>query len=259
MRRRHFQEPCKLPVKTPDGALNRNGVHAAAAALAGARGGLKGVSDDQRKKAGNALKRYYSQLDEDPPESLTQSEEFVIDILEHFGVKGMRWGVRNERESKPITGPVKEPITRTTANGDQFTMYPKAPGKIVTSLGKISKRHREMAATSSSLEIKDKNGKGIGNATFWFKGKEDIYLNWISIDKSARGQGYATEVLKAAADHGSKTGRKRMVLEVPGNAPDARHIYEKMGFKPTGVVQGHKKDIWGGLTQYEYRFDDKEG
>src|SRR3982750_1263754 len=55
---------CKLPVKTPNGTLNRNGVHAATAALAGARGGLKGVSDDQKKKAGNALKRYYAQLDE---------------------------------------------------------------------------------------------------------------------------------------------------------------------------------------------------
>jgi hypothetical protein len=74
---------CKLPVKTPNGVLNRNGVHAAAAALGGARGGLKGVSADQKKKASNALKRYYSQLDEDPPES-----------LEHHGVKGMRWGVR---------------------------------------------------------------------------------------------------------------------------------------------------------------------
>lgn len=62
---------CKLPVKTPNGALNRNGVHAAAAALAGARGGLKGVSADQKQKATNALKRYYAQLDEEPPESLS--------------------------------------------------------------------------------------------------------------------------------------------------------------------------------------------
>jgi len=87
---------CKLPVKTPDGALNRNGVHAAAAALAGARGGLKGVSDDQKKKAGAALKRYYAQLDEEPPESLAQSIADVgaAFVLEHYGVKGMRWGHR---------------------------------------------------------------------------------------------------------------------------------------------------------------------
>lgn len=74
---------CKLPVKTPDGTLNRNGVHAAAAALAGARGGLKGVSADQKTKAANALKRYYSQLDEDSPDSLSQSE--VLDLLKIVG------------------------------------------------------------------------------------------------------------------------------------------------------------------------------
>jgi len=84
---------CKLPVKTPDGVLNRNGVHAAAAALAGARGGLKGVSADQKKTAANALKRYYAQLDEDPPESLSQS------AISHHGVKGMRWGVRKEEDT----------------------------------------------------------------------------------------------------------------------------------------------------------------
>lgn len=79
---------CKLPVKTPDGVLNRNGVHAAAAALGGARGGLTGVSAEQKKSAANALKRYYSQLDEDPPESLS-----------HHGVKGRRWGVRNKEDT----------------------------------------------------------------------------------------------------------------------------------------------------------------
>lgn len=75
---------CKLPVKTPDGALNRNGVHAAAAVLAGARGGLKGVSADQKKKAGNALKRYYAQLDEDPPESLAQTVDLGSKFVRHF-------------------------------------------------------------------------------------------------------------------------------------------------------------------------------
>jgi hypothetical protein len=63
---------CKLPVKTPSGALNRNGVHAAAAALAGARSPLK-APPEQKTKAANALRRYYSQLGETPPDSLKQS------------------------------------------------------------------------------------------------------------------------------------------------------------------------------------------
>ena len=86
---------CKLPVKTPNGALNRNGVHAAAAALAGARGGLKGVSAEQKRSAANALKRYYSQLDEDAPESLSQADHRIKpgtpgEILSHYGVKGQK-------------------------------------------------------------------------------------------------------------------------------------------------------------------------
>jgi ribosomal protein S18 acetylase RimI-like enzyme len=247
---------CKLPVKTPDGILSRNGVHAAAAALAGARGGLKGVSAEQKTKAANALKRYYSELDEDPPESLAQADAFVDNILEHFGVKGMRWGVRNDdKPARTILGPIKEPIVRTTKNGDQFTLSPSPPSVIDKGLMKLSKGYREKASNSSHLKITDKDGKKIGDANFWYKGKDDIYLNWIQVKSSARGNGYASAILQSAAEHGKQTGRKRMVLEVPGNAPDARHIYEKMGFTATGVKYGNKNDIWGGLTQYEYKFN----
>lgn len=88
---------CKLPVKTPNGALNRNGVHAAAAALAGARGGVD-APEEEKKKAAAALRRYYSQLDEEPPESLAQTAvDLGIQWLEHYGIKGMRWGVRQQR------------------------------------------------------------------------------------------------------------------------------------------------------------------
>lgn len=59
----------KLPVREPDGALNRNGVHAAAAALAGARGGVN-ASPEQKRKAARELLRLYRELKEDPPESL---------------------------------------------------------------------------------------------------------------------------------------------------------------------------------------------
>lgn len=60
---------CKLPVYEPDGALNRNGVHAAAAVLAGARGGVK-ASPEEKRKAARVLLRLYRELEEEPPESI---------------------------------------------------------------------------------------------------------------------------------------------------------------------------------------------
>lgn len=86
---------CKLPVKTPNGALNRNGVHAAAAALAGARSPINATSE-QKAKAASALRGYYSQLGETPPDSLKQSAMIVDNILTHHGIKGMKWGVRRK-------------------------------------------------------------------------------------------------------------------------------------------------------------------
>ena len=63
------QVNCKLPVKFPNGDVSRNAVHAAAAALAGGRGGVQ-APPDQKKKAAKALIRLYSELKEDPPDSL---------------------------------------------------------------------------------------------------------------------------------------------------------------------------------------------
>ncbi len=79
-------------------------------------------------------------------------------------------------------------------------------------------------------------------------------MNWVNIEKSSRGRGYATEIMKASAEHGKKTGMKRMVLEVPGNAPDARHIYESMGFTKTRELSPEGSDLWDGLTEMEYKF-----
>ena len=52
-------------------------------------------------------------------------------------------------------------------------------------------------------------------------------------------------------------GSKKLTLEVPGNSPDARHIYEKNGFKVTheATKAESEDDVWGGLTNMEYDID----
>jgi len=60
---------CKLPVREPGGAYNRNAIHAAAAALAGARGGVQ-APPKAKQKAARKLIRLYHEMGEEPPESL---------------------------------------------------------------------------------------------------------------------------------------------------------------------------------------------
>jgi HK97 family phage prohead protease len=62
------KERCSLPVLEPNGDVNANALGAAAAALAGARGGL--VSSEQKSSAARKLRRYYSQAGMEPPASL---------------------------------------------------------------------------------------------------------------------------------------------------------------------------------------------
>ena len=63
------KDQCKLPVREPGGALNRNGVHAAAGAIGGSRGGVS-ASAEQKAKAKAALRGLYGTLNEDPPDSI---------------------------------------------------------------------------------------------------------------------------------------------------------------------------------------------
>jgi 2'-5' RNA ligase len=73
-----------LPVREPDGTLNKNAIAAAAAALAGARGGVK-ASTELKTKAARALIRLYGTIEKDPPDSLKSMAHSLDagDFLEH--------------------------------------------------------------------------------------------------------------------------------------------------------------------------------
>lgn len=60
---------CALPVREPDGAINVNAVHAAAAALAGGRGGVNAPAP-AKKAAARKLVSIYAQLKQDVPPSI---------------------------------------------------------------------------------------------------------------------------------------------------------------------------------------------
>lgn len=177
------------------------------------------------------------------------------EALEHHGVKGQKWGIRKEKPPK-IQSFFQESITRTTKNGDVLTVTPEKEFQdpVMQFLGRHSDRHRKFIENSASLDIRDKEGNSIGAARVRRKSKDELNLVWLDIEESHRGRGYAQAVMKSAQDLGGEKGFKKLTLEVPGVSPDARHIYEKMGFKVTKTPKT-TKDVWGGLTHMEYNFD----
>ncbi len=64
------QALCKLPICEPNGDINSNAVHAAVAALAGGRGGVK-AKPESKKAAAKKLLSIYRDMKENPPPSLT--------------------------------------------------------------------------------------------------------------------------------------------------------------------------------------------
>lgn len=179
----------------------------------------------------------------------------IEDAISHFGVKGMKWGVRKNSPPKaPLTGLGPDRIERRTAKGDLFVLSKDPPNPIIKSLAAISSKYRDSYNNGAFLTISDKNGKRIGDAIVHKRSDDELYLNWLGIKKNERGQGYATEAMKSAAEYGREAGFKKMTLEVPGNAPDARHIYEKLGFKVVKENIDPNDLMWGGLTSMEYEF-----
>lgn len=183
----------------------------------------------------------------------TEKPETPAELV-HYGKKGMRWGVRNKGTSPVLTGYGPNKITRKTKSGDVISIEKYPPNALHKTLARLSAGYAKNYNKQAFLAIKDKNGKKIGNASFYKKSKDEINLVWIDIDKSSRGRGYATAVLKSAQTYAKKDPTvKRLTLEVPGNSPDAQHIYTKMGFKITKLPSDKdKRDIWGGLTEMEY-------
>lgn len=178
-------------------------------------------------------------------------ENLDNDLL-HYGVKGMKWGQRKSDSNLIGLGP--DTITRTTKSGDTVTLAKAPPTLISKGLAKISKRYVESYNNGAFFDIKNREGKRVGEASVYKKGDE-LYLNWIGVNAKHRGQGYATAILTAARDFGQEAGLKRMTLEVPGNSPDARHIYTKLGFQVTEEARS-THDYWGGLTSMVYEFDE---
>lgn len=91
------------------------------------------------------------------------------------------------------------------------------------------------------------NNIEIGDLTLSQKSEDELNIVWIGIYDEFSGNGYAQLVMNAIINYARSHGFKYITLEVPGKSPNARHIYEKLGFKVVRTPRS-TNDSWGGLT-----------
>jgi ribosomal protein S18 acetylase RimI-like enzyme len=180
----------------------------------------------------------------------------VLDIpLMHHGTKGMHWGVRkNYQEIR--NAPVSH-LDLTSTKGHKVSIDELRKPIIGAAIASVFPRFRNSLDNSKAFSI-SANGNHVGEAQFYAKSKDELNLVWLGVKKSQRGKGYASAVFEAAIHYGKEKGYSKLTLEVPGNAPDAKHIYAKQGFKVSGPTVGNAKTdpMWGGLTPMSYNIKD---
>lgn len=164
--------------------------------------------------------------------------------LQHYGVLGMKWGIRKDR------------LKRTTKSGDTITLEEQPPSRLASFLAKYSKAAADNIDRTAIFNIKDPDGKKVGDITLYKESSDELNVVWVTTNSSVRGRGYGTAVMQAAVDVAKDTGVKRVTLEVPGSSPDARHIYEKLGFKEVESPDNDPDDVWGGLTNMRLDLDE---
>lgn len=170
------------------------------------------------------------------------SQSFVVlrqssDLL-HFGILGMKWGIR--RYQNPDG-------TLTTAGKKRYSKM----DTLTTKSGEPLTLAQHRSKTKDADFTIYAQGKKVGNLFLEDHG-DTLYVNWIDIKSKERGKGYASSVMDYVVKYGESNGYKYATLEVPGTSPDARHIYEKVGFEEDGMET--QDDIWGGLTRMRKRF-----
>lgn len=176
--------------------------------------------------------------------------------LYHYGVKGMRWGVRNDH--KPSGRKLgrrafsdenfhRETVIVKTKNGETLSITEDKTPAFTRLIAKHSPKIRQELERSKTCTIRDKNGKRVGDLQVYKESKTSLNVVWLGIDGKNRGRGYATAVMRGVTKFARDNNLSQITLEVPDISPDARRVYEKEGF-----VAGERisdDGVWGGLTR----------
>lgn len=156
----------------------------------------------------------------------------------HYGVRGQQWGIRRG-PPYPLNNDKELKSSKVSFEEHPTPAFTKFLSRFFPNIKNNIERDKQFSITV--------NGKRVGDCEIFMESDDSLNVVWVGVDESERGKGYATSAMKGIIQYAKQNKCRQITLEVPGNSPDARHIYEKLGFKVTKKVSD-EDDVWGGLT-----------
>ena len=121
--------------------------------------------------------------------------------------------------------------------GDNFSLRKIEPFKLIKFLAKHFKRYREKLNSRNDVGY-DVFYKEVAVGSIFFEEDEqnldEVYVSWVHTKKTFEGYKIAQRALRKILEFLKEFGYSKVTLDVLESSPNARHIYEKLGFTNVG-------------------------
>ena len=170
--------------------------------------------------------------------------------LYHYGVKGMKLGVRHDKV-KNEKYKYKKKYYGKDKYGNTLIYEPDNKPRILGKLIK-GKEYVNLYNAYYSYTIKDIKGKKLGNLSVNEDSNDELNIVWTNTNKKAQNRGIGRQSLKIAEQQAKELGKKKVTAEVVGGNPYINKLVDDMKYVRLEQISS-EDDVWGGLTKIEKR------